>query len=65
LRNPKPFLTILEFIKSSENDKTTITMDKVAKYMNNNDKAVICSRPTTLKYLCSLLKEGILLEKNR
>jgi hypothetical protein len=65
LRNPKPFLTILEFIKSSENDKTTITMDKVAKYMNDNDKGVICSRPTTLKYLSSLLAEGILLEKNR
>jgi hypothetical protein len=60
LRNTR-VLTILEFIKSNEND-TGVTMDKVAKYMNEQG---ICSRPTTLNLLFLLLQEGILLEKKR
>jgi hypothetical protein len=63
LRDPRT-LTILEFIKSNENDKTGwgVTMEKVAKDMNERG---ICSRPTTLNLVFSLLREGILLEKKR
>jgi len=52
-------ITILLFIKEKENDRKGISKDRVAKYMHERG---ICSRPTTLKLIDSLLQAGILLD---
>lgn len=55
-------ITILAFIKENENDKIGLSKDRVAKAMNEKD---VCSRPTTLKIIDSLLQAGVLLDKGR
>jgi len=55
-------ITILSFIKEKENDRMEISKDSVARYMNEKK---ICSRPTTLKLIDSLLQAGILLDRGR
>jgi hypothetical protein len=55
-------ITILAFIKENENDRIGLSKDSVAKAMNERD---VCSRPTTLKIIDSLLQAGILLDKGR
>lgn len=60
-RDPRA-LTIIEFIKSKQTATTGVTMDQVAKHMNEKG---LCSRPTTRMLLFSLLREKILKEKER
>ena len=55
-------ITILSFIKEKENDRVEISKDSVARYMNEKK---ICSRPTTLKLIDSLLQAEILLDRGR
>jgi hypothetical protein len=55
-------VTILSFIKEKENDRMEISKDTVAKYMSDKE---ICSRPTTLKLIDSLLQAEILLDRGR
>ena len=55
-------IAILTFIKEHETDKIGISKDMVAKFMNERD---ICSRPTTLKIIDSLMQAGLLLDQGR
>lgn len=55
-------LTILAFIKENENDRGGLSKERVAKVMHEKG---ICSRPTTLKIIDSLLDQEILLEQGR
>jgi hypothetical protein len=55
-------ITILAFIKENENEKIGLSKDSVAKAMNEKG---VCSRPTTLKIIDSLLQAGILSDKGR
>jgi hypothetical protein len=55
-------ITILAFIKDRQNERMEISKDTVAKYMNEKE---ICSRPTTLKLIDSLLQADILLDRGR
>lgn len=55
-------ITILAFIKENENDRGGLSKERVAKVMREKG---ICSRPTTLKIIDSLLDQEILLEQGR
>jgi hypothetical protein len=55
-------ITILSFIKEEEREREEVSKDRVAKYMNEKR---ICSRPTTLKIIDSLLQAEILLDRGR
>ena len=54
------FSTLLTFIKEHENDKESVSRQKVAHYMN---KQGLSSRVTTLNMINALLQEGILLDE--
>lgn len=55
-------ISIVAFIKENENDRGGLSKERVAKVMHEKG---ICSRPTTLKIIDSLLDQGILLEQGR
>jgi hypothetical protein len=50
----------LSFIKEKENDRMETSKEIVAKFMNEKE---ICSRPTTLKIIDSLLQADILKDR--
>lgn len=55
-------ITILAFIKENEDDRRGVSKDGVAREMHEKQ---ICSRPTTIKIIDSLLLQGILVEGGR
>jgi hypothetical protein len=55
-------ITILAFIKENEKERIGLSKDGVAKAMHDKD---ICSRPTTIKIIDSLLQAEILLDQGR
>jgi hypothetical protein len=55
-------ITILAYIKENEKERIGLSKDSVAKAMNEKG---VCSRPTTLKIIDSLLDQEILLDQGR
>jgi len=55
-------ITILAFIKENKDDRRGVSKDGVARVMHEKE---ICSRPTTIKIIDSLLQQGILVEGGR